>query len=192
MVSAMDEVDRLTHVVRALLHLSQAESGQVVVARDPLDLSHLARDIVEQFEIPAETEGLALESRLEPGAIIAGDRIQIERLLSNLLSNAIKYTPAGGRISVATRVAEAEVDLVVSDTGRGIPAEHQPHIFDRFYRVPDGHVDPEKGLGLGLSFVAWIAKAHDARIHVDSEPGRGTTFTVTFGAAQESGDRIVV
>ena len=184
MVSAVEDVDRLAQVVRALLHLSQAESGQVAVAHDPLDLARLAGGIAEQFQFPAEAEGLALETRLSP-ATIAGDKIHIERLLSNLLSNSIKYTPAGGHITLSVVPNDGEVHLIVEDTGRGIPAEHLPHIFDRFYRVPDGHRDPERGLGIGLSFVAWIAKAHSARISVDSEPGKGTRFTVSFAAASQ-------
>lgn len=184
MVSAMEDVDRLTQVVRALLHLSQAESGQVKLAFEPVDLALAAGNIAEQFEIPAETENLTLETHLEPQSTVMGDRIQIDRLLSNLLSNAIKYTPAGGTIRVTAVGRGADVELCVEDTGRGIPPEHLPHIFDRFYRVPDGVRDPDKGLGLGLSFVAWIVKAHNARIHVDSTPGQGTRFVVTFAAAQ--------
>ncbi|MBM3736717.1 MAG: heavy metal sensor histidine kinase [Acidobacteria bacterium] len=193
MVAAVSDVDRLAQVVRALLHLSQAESGQVVVARDPLDLSAVTAAIADQFQYPAEAENLALESHMVPGMIVLGDKVQLERMISNLLSNAIKYTPAGGRITVSVRPQGSEVELAVADTGRGIPAEHLPHIFDRFYRVPDGSRDPDKGLGIGLSFVAWIVKAHGARIRVDSEPGKGSVFTVTFGPADpDSGDRISV
>lgn len=183
MISAMEDVDRLAQVVRALLHLSQAESGQVKLAFEPVDLAAAAANIAEQFEIPAEAENLRLEVHLEPQSAIMGDRIQLDRLLSNLLSNSIKYTPAGGSIHLSVVQRGGEVELTVADTGRGIPPEHLPHIFDRFYRVPDGHRDPDKGLGLGLSFVAWIVKAHGARIHVDSTPGQGTRFTITFAAA---------
>jgi two-component system, NtrC family, sensor histidine kinase KinB len=77
------------------------------------------------------------------------------------------------------------VELVVEDTGRGIPAEHLPHIFDRFYRVPGSGTAPapDQGLGLGLSFVAWIAKAHNGVIDVESTPGKGTRFIITLPAA---------
>ena len=180
-MSAMEDVDRLGQVVRQLLHLSQAETGQVALAREPVDLKSLAEDVVEQFQIPAESQGLELRADLAP-ATVEGDRIQIERMLSNLLSNAIKYTPAGGRVRVVIRPVEEGVEIRVTDTGRGIPPAHLPNIFDRFYRVPDGTHDPERGLGLGLSFVAWIAKAHNATIQVESSPGVGSTFTVTFPA----------
>src|SRR5262249_24399377 len=113
------------------------------------------------------------------------DRVQIERMLSNLLSNALKFTPAGGRVEVALRNSSESVVLEVADTGCGIPAEHIPHIFERFYRVPKqpAQASPEPRLGLGLSFVAWIAKAHGGMIRVESEPGRGTRFTVRIPAA---------
>jgi signal transduction histidine kinase len=112
--------------------------------------------------------------------MIHGDKIQLERLVSNLLGNAIKYTPAGGRV-VARLCGEAGwANFTVEDTGVGISPDHLPHIFDRFYRVPSA--DPEKGLGLGLSFVSWIVKAHGGVVTVESEPGKGTRFTVALPA----------
>jgi signal transduction histidine kinase len=111
---------------------------------------------------------------------IEADRVQIERMLSNLLSNAMKFTPEGGDVRVKLSKHENEAELIVEDTGVGIPADHLPHIFDRFYRVssPSASASPEKGLGLGLSFVAWIAKAHNGSVNVESEPGKGTRFIV--------------
>jgi heavy metal sensor kinase len=184
-LTALEDVERLSQTIRALLLLSQAESGQVALRMEPLNLCSLAKGIVEQFEIPAEAGNLRLTASLPPRCMVEGDRIQLERLLSNLLSNAIKYTPEGGSIRLTVAQRETEADVIVEDTGVGIPAVHLPHIFDRFYRVPsrDGasaEKTPERGLGLGLSFVAWIAKAHGGRIDVKSTPGKGTRFTVTL------------
>jgi signal transduction histidine kinase len=145
-----------------------------------LKLCEVALDLVEQFQIPAEAAGVHLTSELSEGCIVNADRVQIERMISNLLSNAIKFTPEGGEVRLAVRPAADSVEIVVEDTGRGIATVHLPHIFDRFYRVPEPVQDPgaERGLGLGLSFVAWIVKAHDGRIDVDSTPGKGTRFTI--------------
>jgi heavy metal sensor kinase len=175
MVNALEDVDRLSNIVRALLMLSQAESGQLALQKAPLDFAALLRDLVEQYQIPAEAQGVHLAADVPATCVIQADKIQIERLVSNLLSNAIKYTPSGGRVTA--RLTE-DADWVVEDTGVGIAPEHLPHIFDRFYRVPSA--DPEKGLGLGLSFVSWIAKAHGGTVEVSSEPGKGTRLTVTL------------
>jgi heavy metal sensor kinase len=185
MVNALEDVEKLSSIVRALLLLSQAESGQVVLQKTDLDLTAMVEDIVEQFQIPAEEKNLSLSPTLEPRVIVNADRIQIERMLSNLLSNAVKYTPPGGaiRVALATDTQHAGwCRLEVSDTGMGIPEENLPHIFDRFYRVRGPETNPIQGLGLGLSFVAWIVEAHAGRIEVVSTPGQGTRFTVSLPA----------
>jgi heavy metal sensor kinase len=186
MLNALEDVEKLSSIVRALLLLSQAESGQLALQKAPLDLSGLARDVVDQFQIPAEEKGVTLSADLDDRAIVSADHTQIERLLSNLLSNAIKYTPAGK--SVRVRVAPAESpgwsQIVVEDTGVGIPAANLPHIFDRFYRVRNSQTDLVPGLGLGLSFVAWIVEVHDGRIEVASTEGEGTRFTVILPTAE--------
>lgn len=183
-VNALQDVERLTQTIRALLLLSQAESGQLALQKQVLDLARVAADIVEQFQIPADSARLRLTADLPPSCLIEADRVQIERLLSNLLSNAVKYTGEGGSVHVSLAEPGSQVELTVSDTGVGIPPDHLPHIFDRFYRVPSaGAGGPERGLGLGLSFVSWIVKAHGGTIQVASTPGKGTTFTVRLPAA---------
>ncbi len=177
---AIEEADRLAKVVRSLLQLSQAESGQVTVAHDPVDLGQLVRDVVERFNVQAEAMDQVMRAEGGEGIIVRGDKLQLDRLVTNLLTNAMKYTPPGGTIRAQVRAAAGQAILQVTDSGRGISAEHLPHIFDRLYRVPDGARDTERGLGLGLSFVSWIAKAHDGKIFVQSELGKGTTFTIQF------------
>ena len=182
-LESLQDIERLSQIVRALLLLSQAETGQVVLQKEDLDLCAVVRDIVDQFQIPAEGAHIrVLLSPVEGPCHLQADRVQIERMLSNLLSNTLKFTPAGGEVRVGIMRREDEVDLTIEDTGCGIPAEHLPHIFDRFYRVdgPDTQASPEKGLGLGLSFVAWIVKAHDGTVEVESQPGKGTKFTITL------------
>ncbi|MBL8228655.1 MAG: heavy metal sensor histidine kinase [Bryobacterales bacterium] len=178
-VNALEDVERLSRTIRAMLLLSQAESGQLALQPSVLDLKPLVEDVVDQFQIPAEAEELSLQCTAPGACWIDADRVQIERLISNLLSNAVKYTPRGGSIQVSLRNADGTAVLEIADTGVGIPPDHLPHIFDRFYRVPGSK---KHGLGLGLSFVAWIVEVHGGVIKVDSKPGEGTRFVITLPA----------
>jgi heavy metal sensor kinase len=180
MFNALQDIDRLSQIVRALLLLSQAESGQLVLQKSKLNLAEVVEDLVDQFQIPAEAAGVRLSADIPSQCLAQVDRVQIERMITNLLSNALKFTPEGGKVRMAVKSESDQVEIVVEDTGRGIATEHLPHIFDRFYRVPGSGTAPapEQGLGLGLSFVAWIVKAHGGRIEVDSTPGKGTRFTI--------------
>jgi heavy metal sensor kinase len=192
MFNSLQDIDRLSQIVRALLLLSQAESGQLLLQKSRLNLCEVVEDLVDQFQIPAEAAGVRLTASLPPQCDADVDRVQIERMITNLLSNALKFTPEGGQVNVTLVVHPDAVELVVQDTGRGIPTEHLPHIFDRFYRVPGKGTapSPEQGLGLGLSFVAWIVKAHHGKIDVDSTPGRGTTFTIRLPNEEVASDTL--
>jgi signal transduction histidine kinase len=157
----------------------------LVLQKTRLDLGEVAADVVDQFQIPADEKDVKLTATLEPGWMASADRTQMERMISNLLSNAVKYTPKGGKVHVSVRrdAEEGWIRLEVVDNGVGIPAENLPHIFDRFYRVRNAQTNYTQGLGLGLSFVAWIVSAHDGIIHVESEPGKGSKFIVRLPAA---------
>ena len=180
-VNSLSDIERLSQIVRALLLLSQAETGQVILQKQSLDLVEIADGVVDQFQIPAEGAEVALSFIPQiPRCVGDFDRVQIERMLSNLLSNAVKFTKPGGEVRVSIDRKDDEVEIRVEDTGDGISPEHLPHIFDRFYRVRGAgeQASPEKGLGLGLSFVSWIVKAHGGSVDVQSEKGKGTTFIV--------------
>ena len=180
MVNSLQDIDRLSQIVRALLLLSQAESGQLVLQKASVDLSDIVQDLADQFQIPAEEAGVKLSAHVPAQSMVSVDRVQIERMITNLLSNAVKFTPQGGSVRISLQPDEESVELVVEDTGLGIPDQYLPHIFDRFYRVPGSGTapGPDQGLGLGLSFVAWIVKAHDGSIDVESSPGKGTRFRI--------------
>ncbi len=180
-VNCLSDIERLSQIVRALLLLSQAETGQLILQKQSLDLVEIADGIVDQFQIPAEGAEVTLNFVSHvPHCTGDFDRVQIERMLSNLLSNAVKFTPPGGEVRVAIDRKDNEAEIRLEDTGEGISPEHLPHIFDRFYRVRGAgeQASPEKGLGLGLSFVAWIVRAHGGTVDVQSEPDKGTTFVV--------------
>jgi heavy metal sensor kinase len=178
--NALQDVERLTNLVRALLLLSQSESGQIPMNKTVVDLGYLMAEIVEQFQIPAEAQDIQLVWAGSGPVLCEADQTQLERVITNLLSNALKYTPSGGRIKARAETNGTSVKLIVEDSGVGIPADHLPYIFDRFYRVPDPN--PEKGLGLGLSFVSSIVKAHGGEIQVTSEVGKGSRFEITLPA----------
>jgi heavy metal sensor kinase len=184
MFNALQDIDRLSQIVRALLLLSQAESGQVILQKSRIDLCEVGSDLVDQFQIPAEAAGVRLSADVPEECFIEGDRVQIERMITNLLSNALKFTPEGGEVRLRLSTSPDFVEIVVEDTGCGIATEYIPHIFDRFYRVPGSGTapGPEQGLGLGLSFVAWIVKAHHGKIEVESTPGKGTRFIIQLPA----------
>ena len=175
-MKSLEDVERLSNTIRALLHLAQAESGQLPLHPVELDLAALIDGISDHFLILAEAKAVRLSCQGPAPCLIEADRVMVERLLSNLISNAIKYTPTGGEITLKWASEGGRVELEVADSGCGIPAEALPHIFDRFYRVPGQ--DPEKGLGLGLSFAAWIVKAHNGTIDVESRVGQGTRFRI--------------
>jgi heavy metal sensor kinase len=176
-ISILPEIERLTVIVKSLLQLAQAESGQVTLQLQRIDLAHLCRDVVDQFLLPAEDKGVLLSFH-GPGDFSAVvDPLQIRRLLMNLIDNAIKYTPQGKAVRVLLLETEASISLRVEDEGEGIDEEDIPHVFDRFYRVR-GRAVSETGVGLGLSFVAWIVRAHNGDIEVQSERGKGTSFLV--------------
>ncbi len=185
MLTALEATERLSRFVNAMLQLAQAESGQLAPRRERLDLCALARGVLEQMRIPAEEARVRLLAELPEQCRAEVDHTQFERLLYNLLENGIKYTPENGEVRLSLRQDESEVSIVVEDTGRGMPAEHLPHIFKRFYRIPNLDSIEQRGLGLGLSFVAWIVKVHAGRIDVASTEGEGSRFTVTLPLAAD-------
>lgn len=186
METAMEDVERLSKIVRSLLLLSQAESGQLTLQSVLVDLSRLVREASAHFELPATAKGLTLAVDAPEHCMAQVDPVQYERLVMNLLSNAFKYTRPGDSISVSLSRFEGDVVLTVADTGPGIAPQHLPFIFDRFYRVRDDGGDIEKGIGLGLSFVQWIAEAHGGRVQVQSQEGQGARFIVTVPAGDTS------
>lgn len=184
--TALSHVERLSGMVRALLHLSQAESGQMALQKEIFDVAERTRAAGEQFRPLAESRGISIAYEGVRRCLMFADPVQIERMLLNLVSNAIKYTEPGGSVYLLVREAGGNVELTVRDTGVGIPKEALPHLFERFYRVRREGRDSNEGFGLGLSFVSWIVHAHGGTIAVESEPGAGTTFRIVLpGAVKE-------
>ena len=171
----------MADLVDSLLTLARADEGRFDIHRTPVELEPLVREVYETAVILGEDAGLTLSlSALENG-IVMGDRTRLRQLLLNLVTNAIKYTPRGGHVELAvTHKSNDEVAISVRDTGIGISAGDQAHIFDRFWRADRARsrASERGGFGLGLSIAQWIVHAHGGTIAVQSRLGRGTIFTV--------------
>jgi heavy metal sensor kinase len=179
------ENEFMSHLVNDLLILARMDAGQMAMEKTPLDLSDIALEALERLAPLAERKNVRLETGDLPEVILPGDRQYLLQMMSNLVENGIKYT--GGEspfVRVETGAQGDSAWVRVSDSGAGIPPEHVPHLFDRFYRADQarGREDDEApaGNGLGLSIVQWIALAHNGEVHVESTPGAGTTFEVRF------------
>jgi signal transduction histidine kinase len=127
----------------------------------------------------AESRGLRLAVRHDP-VRVSGDEVRLRQVFYNLLDNAIKHTPAGGEVGVRVEARGGDAVVTVRDNGEGIPPEHLPRVFDRFYRVDRARSREHGGTGLGLSIVKSVVAAHGGHIELESAPGRGTTCTVTL------------
>jgi two-component system, OmpR family, phosphate regulon sensor histidine kinase PhoR len=175
------EAERLDVLARDLLDLSRVERGTLDV--EPVDLVGLAKEVVGGYADRAEERRIRLATDLRPDVAIRGDRAQLGLLLSNLVDNALRYAYAKGTVCVRLDAAESRAVLQVADTGEGIPAGELPRVFERFYRVDKARARQTGGTGLGLAIVRHIAEAHGGTVGVDSELGRGSTFTVTLPMA---------
>lgn len=176
--TTIEECDRLLQMINATLDVAEAEAGTAAADVQTVDISELARDACELFEPVAEEKEIELTCELDSGCSIRGNVQNLQRMLANLLDNALKYTPPKGRVGINLGCEDDSIRVAVADTGIGIPAVDQARIFERFFRCDQSRT--ESGCGMGLSFSQAVARAHGGDISVNSEPGNGTTFTITF------------
>jgi two-component system sensor histidine kinase BaeS len=161
-----------------LMAVVSIESGTLELYPTAVSLGALADEIVSIFRPPATVRGIELIARVEPAGLTAQvDRYRLLQAVSNVVANAVKFSPNGGRINIDVKEAGDDVEIVISDEGPGIPAEETEHIFDRFWRSPRRR-QRSTGAGLGLTITRGCVEAHRGRIRVDSQPGRGATFTI--------------
>jgi signal transduction histidine kinase len=172
--------NRLANLVQDLLLLSRIDLQPPPTNCTVCHLNPLIEDLVEEFSALAIASDLVLKSDIQTAQplTVLGNEEHLYRLFANLVTNAIQYTPANGIVIICLKQEEGEAVLTVQDTGFGIPASEQPHIFDRFYRVNQDRARHTGGSGLGLSLAMAIAQAHHSTIQVYSEVGKGSTFTV--------------
>jgi two-component system, OmpR family, phosphate regulon sensor histidine kinase PhoR len=172
--------DRLINIVQDLLLLSELEEKGSKLEIDNVNLKHLADNVIRIFKSRLTEKGLDFQLSVENGvSVIKGDSFKLEQMLINLLDNAIKYTEKG-KIVLALKRKNGTVEIVVEDTGIGIPQEHLARIFERFYVVDKSRSKKLGGTGLGLSIVKHIVLSHKGTIAVESSLTKGTTFTISL------------
>jgi heavy metal sensor kinase len=176
--SAREEIERLSRLTENLLALARADAGEGVAAREQMDLSALSHEVVRKLTPLSDERKVSISVQAAEPILVRGDSVALERVLANLVENALRYSPKGEQVTLTTGVEEGLAVIHVADTGPGIPAEHQPYLFDRFYRVDKARSREFGGAGLGLSIVKAFVEAHGGSVSVASELGKGTVFTI--------------
>ena len=170
---------RLIGLVNDIIQLSRLDENSTQFQRAPVDLYDLCAQSLERLSPVAARQSVTLALTGEHAEIMGVEQL-LKEMIYNLLDNAIKYNVPGGSVTASVRKSAGRTILSVADTGIGIPYAHQPRVFERFYRVDKSHSKEVGGTGLGLSIVRHAAQYHGARLELKSQPGKGTTITVTF------------
>jgi heavy metal sensor kinase len=184
LADCLEESDRVMTMLDALMDIAEAETGAMRLKVEDIDVASVVRDAVNLYADLAEDKQIAVEVEAPDQVVAPADRARLTQAVANLLDNAVKYTPAGGRIRVAVNRRVDGVEITVSDTGVGIPAEELPQIWDRLFRGDRSR--SQRGLGLGLSLVRAIVEAHHGRVDVKSTPGQGSVFTIVLPTVEPS------
>ena len=179
-----DEAGRMHRMALDLLDLARLEAGTADLKMSPVDIGALLRNILEKFTRQAQKAGVDLQVTIpEHLPTLIGDGDRLAQVFTNLVDNALKFTPAHGQVTLNAVNTGTEMEISITDTGIGVPKEALPRLFDRFYQVDPSRAGGEtaagrRGAGLGLAIVQEIVQAHDGKISVRSEVGRGTTFVI--------------
>jgi signal transduction histidine kinase len=180
LADCVEESDRVLTILQTLMDVSEAEAGAMKLARSQVDIASLWKEVIELYAYVAEEKKIAVTTDFTVPCEASVDAIRMRQVFANLLDNAIKYTPDGGKVTVSARRENANVVICVRDTGMGIPPEEQGKIWDRLYRGDKSR--SQRGLGLGLSLVRAIVRAHQGDVRVISAPDKGSEFIVTIPA----------
>jgi two-component system OmpR family sensor kinase/two-component system sensor histidine kinase BaeS len=187
--ATLDETRLLARLVEDLRLLSLAEDGRLLLETTTVDLTDLLLDVVTSFSGQAEATGIILTAQVErqEPLTLHGDPSRLDQVLSNLVSNALRHTPAGGAITLRAYRQAGEIGITVNDTGLGIPAAELPFVFDRFWKRDRARThSPGTGSGLGLAIARQLVEAHGGTIHVSSQEGVGSTFTLLLPVRNEA------
>lgn len=174
-----DENYRLGEMAEKILQTAILEKGNLHLRAEAIDMHSLISDAIHRIAIQIEIrDGVITQSFKAQHSLIKADKVHLSNVIYNLLDNANKYSPRKPQIMVSTADAENGIYISVQDKGMGISKANLKRIFEKLYRVPTGDVHNVKGFGLGLSYVKFIVEKHGGSITVDSEPGKGSTFTM--------------
>jgi len=183
--SLHEEAVLMGKLVNDLQELTLADAGELILSRRPEDIADTIRKAISAMQPKIDLGGLSVHLNVPAGRLSCDiDSQRIGQVLRNLLANALTHTPDGGSITVSARESGNQVEVIVSDTGEGIPPGDLPHVFDRFYRVDRSRTRDTGGSGLGLTIVKRLVEAHGGTIQVQSEPGKGSRFTFTLPKAR--------
>ncbi|WP_339650487.1 heavy metal sensor histidine kinase [Halopseudomonas pelagia] len=178
-----EELERVSRIVSDMLFLAQTNHPASLIPFEPVQLEHEAARLIELFSLPAEEKQIGLN--MDGAGIVLGDRLMIQRAISNLLSNAIRHSPIMSNVHLTIERRQQTISLAVSNTGEGIPAQHLPHLFERFYRVDPSRSRSEGGTGLGLAIIRSIMSLHGGSAKVSSIPGGVTVFSLIFPVVEK-------
>ena len=174
-------IDKLTKLVDQLFEYSKLEAEQITPIKEPFSITELSHDLVAKFQLIARRKNVEIElDHQDENYLVYADLSLVERALQNLLENAVKYTDPGGKVSFSVLRKEDSIEIDITDTGRGIPINEQPFIFDRYKQV--GSEPKKQGYGLGLAIVKKIMELHETRITVTSKPKEGSSFMFSLPA----------
>jgi two-component system heavy metal sensor histidine kinase CusS len=179
--SSLEELLRLARMIDSMLFLAQADQARMALHPADLRAATELQAVADFYQALAEEQEVTVQ--VEGDAPLVADPMLVRRALSNLLSNALRHSPRGGSIWLQARPSLHHIELEVRDSGRGIPPEHRARLGDRFFRV-EGSRSGDAGYGLGLAIVRSIMALHGGQMRIDSEPGRGTTVTLSFPGAR--------
>jgi signal transduction histidine kinase len=172
------QVERLGRLVDQLLDLSRLESGEVPLRIEALPLQRLVDDLISEIDMAIPGRGVQVRNDVPADLpALSADRERVHQVLFNLVDNAVRFTSVGGSVTVSARRGNGSVEVAVTDTGAGIPPEHLPRLFERFYRADPARARGDGGTGIGLAIARSVVEAHGGHIRAESEPGLGSVFT---------------
>jgi PAS domain S-box-containing protein len=191
LATAKADCERLTKLVKELLNLSRLESGRYQMKKEPVNMQDLVDDALKHLRVPFRLKEIAFETAIDSTLPdFPADREQLSWVITNLVSNALRYTPAGGKVTINAGRENGLIQVSVTDSGRGIPAEALESIFDKFVQVRQSTESTPGSVGLGLAIAKEVVEAHGGRIWVTSTMGKGSTFVFTIPLERISGEQI--